>query len=414
MGRRHVEDELAEALPALSPADRALCQEMVYGVVRWQAALDWLVKDRTQGRPQKHTVQVLLRLGLYQLLWMDRVPDHAAVFETVELARQAGFGPQSGFVNAVLRHYAREREATRGRLEALKASDPATGWSQPGWLVDRWRARWGEEAARGLLAWNNRASEVYARVNTLRADPGTVLEHWRLKENVVYDFVRAEWLEENLVFRLREHPTLTGMESFSRGWFYVQDPSTLLAVEMLAPAPGERILDMCAAPGGKTTYVAQRVANGARVVARDESPDRLRRVTENCRRLGVTCVEVEVAGRERVAATEGVFDRVLLDAPCSNTGVMQRRIGLRWRVRPTELARLAGEQLALMGQAARQVRPGGVVVYSTCSLEPEENGELVRRFLADHPGFKLEAERELWPFRDGMDGAYAARLRRAG
>ena len=428
--RRRGGDEFIETLlertlagAKLSAADRGLCQELAYGVARWQATLDWLIARKTQGRTQKTALQDLLRLGLYQIFWLDRIPDHAAVNETVEMAKQRGFGAQAGFINAVLRGYLREHDETKKLLAGLKISQPALGWSHPEWLVARWQKRWGDERTRLLLEWNNTPPKTFARVNTLKADAGKLLTQWR-DENVEYDFIRRDWFEDNLVFELESHPALAVLPSFQQGLFYVQDPSTLLAVHELDPRPGETILDFCAAPGGKTTCLAQLMNNQGRIVAREVSSERLRLVGENCARLGVTCVELRSSRREEAqtsksgnsqsrftpAATE-VFDRVLLDAPCSNTGVMRRRVDLRWRIQPEENQRLRTMQLNLLRQAAAAVKGGGVLVYSTCSLEPEENSEVVKEFLSQQPGFTLERERELLPFADGVDGAFVARLK---
>ncbi len=411
-GAGFVEDLLDEALPLLGPADRRLCQELVCGTVRWQATLDWLIARKTAGHTQKAPLQMLLRLGLYQMFWLDRVPDHAAVNESVELARALGFGSQAGFLNAVLRGYAREREPTTRELAELKTSDPSRGYSHPAWLCERWQARWGMDTLRRLLEWNNQPPRTFARANLLRIDPGRLIEQWR-GENVDYDFFQRDWTGENLVFELRSAPPLATLPSFQQGGFYVQDPSTLLAVHLLDPQPDDRILDLCAAPGGKTTYLAQRVNNRALIVAGDTSAPRLERLRENCARLGVTCVEpVTLDALPGAAVGQLPYDRVLVDAPCSNTGVMRRRVEVRWRVTLAEIARLQTEQAELLETAARHVKPGGRLVYSTCSLEPEENGEVVGRFLAAHPEFGREHERELRPFRDGVDGAYVACLRR--
>jgi 16S rRNA (cytosine967-C5)-methyltransferase len=414
-GADYLETRLDDALEkaALSAVDRRLCQELVFGVVRWQATLDWLIARKTEGRTQKEVLQILLRLGLYQLFWLDRVPAHAAVHETVALARRLGFGSQAGFVNAVLRGYAREAESTRRELAELKRTRPHLGFSHPEWLVARWRMRWGDDAACRLLEWNNSPPPTFARVNTLRTDAAQLVERWRA-ENVDYDFHRFEWTGENLVLLLKAHPPIASLGSFRDGWFYVQDPSTLLAVRVLDPRPGDHVLDLCAAPGGKTTYVAQLLQNEGGILARDNAPGRLRRLEENCRRLGVRCVSTELGGTARTPARpagHGRFDRVLVDAPCSNTGVLRRRVDLRWRLRPTEIDRLATLQVGLLRAAAAEVRAGGILAYSTCSLEPEENSQVIRRFLADHAGFELETERDLLPFRDGVDGAYVARLR---
>ena len=499
LGRRNAGGEFTENLletalagARLSSADRGLCQEIVYGVVRWQAALDWLIARKTVGREQKSGLQNLLRLGLYQIFWLDRIPDHAAVHETVELAKHDGFGPQAGFINAILRGYLREAGATRKLLADLKIAEPATGWSHPEWLLARWQKKFGAEKTAQLLEWNNTPPKTFVRANTLRfgrvgsplpadggasvpasrpassfASPkdsgahgvtrpafenaGDLLTRWR-EENVGYDFVRRDWLEENLVFELKSHPSLNSLASFRDGWFYVQDPGTLLAPRELGAQPGETILDLCAAPGGKTTFLAQLMRNKGKIVACDISEDRLKLIRENCQRLGVTSVEtilnsmlpaphpgplpmgegelssasrrigrnsslgesnfaVPSPGGEGQGEGGRLFDRILVDAPCSNTGVMRRRVDLRWRITAAEISRLRQAQLELLKLAATKLKPGGVLIYSTCSLEPEENGEVVKEFLRDHAGFKLENERELLPFADNVDGAYVARLK---
>ena len=419
-GAEFVEDildaELARA--RLSSPDRGLCQELVYGVARWQATLDWLISKKTQGRTQKPMLQILLRLGLYQIFWLDRIPHHAAVHETVEQARQNGFGPQAGFVNAVLRGYLREFDAAKAELTTLKTAQPHLGYSHPEWLVVRWQKRWGAEKAAQLMDWNNTPPKTFARINELKfstpatpetkpKDTGDLLTQWR-DEDVDYDFVRRDWFEENLVFELKAHPPLAKLSSFQHGLFYIQDPSTLLAVHELRPQPGETILDLCAAPGGKLTYIAQLMRNQGRLVAHDTSPDRLKLIAENCARLGVTMAET-ITPADLDSLSES-FDRILVDAPCSNTGVMRRRVDLRWRLKPEELDRLRAMQLRLLQEAARRLKPGGTLIYSTCSLEPEENENVVQEFLKLENGFQLEFQRELLPFSDATDGAFVARL----
>ncbi len=409
-GTDFVENLLDAALAQarLAPADRGLCQELVYGVVRWQRALDWLIVRKAPGRTQKPLLQVVLRLGLYQMFWLGRIPDHAAVHESVETAKRMGCGPQAGFLNAVLRGYARERDETIALLADLKIKDPALGWSHPQWLWERWLKLWGAESATRLLEWNDSPPPTYARVNTLRTTAAALAESWRA-EGVAFTPCAWDWTGDDLMFRLDDHPSLAELPSFRAGDFYVQDPSTLLAVQLLEPRPGEEILDLCAAPGGKTTFIAQRMGNQGSVVATDAHADRLALIEQNCRRLGVTGVRTLLAGELPATPT---FDRILLDAPCSNTGVLRRRVELRWRLQPAELVRLAAAQARLLGQAATRLKPGGTVVYSTCSLEPEENHAVVAQFLATNSGFRLEAERQLTPFADGVDGAYVARVRR--
>ncbi|HVM51498.1 MAG TPA: 16S rRNA (cytosine(967)-C(5))-methyltransferase RsmB [Candidatus Acidoferrum sp.] len=411
-GGDYIEDRFEAALAEqpLSGPDRRLCQELVFGVVRWQATLDWLIARKTQARQQKPALQDLLRLGLYQILWLDRIPNHAAVHETVELAKQSGFGPQAGFVNAVLRGYAREHDATHALLAELRTTHPAIGYSHPEWLATRWQARWGPERSADLMTWNNTPPKTYGRVNTLKATAEALLPQWR-EENVEYDFAGYDWVEEHSVFELKAHPPLARLPSFQQGLFYVQDPSTMLAVRELGPQPGESVLDLCAAPGGKLTFMAQLVQNQGRITAHDLAPERLQLVEENCARLGVTCVQALLPTALQ-AQSAPLYDKVLVDAPCSNTGVMRRRVDLRWRIRPEEIARLSALQGELLRQAAALLKPGGVLVYSTCSLEPEENTEVVSKFLSTQVWFTLARERELLPFNDRTDGAYVARLLR--
>ena len=475
--------EIALATGWLSPADRGLCHELVCGVVRWQATLDCLIARKTApGREQRPALQNLLRLGLYQIFWLDRIPPHAAVHETVEQARRSGYGAQAGFINAVLRGYLREAGEIKKILADMKTSQPALGWSHPEWLVEKWRKDFGDEKSRRLLEWNNTPPKTFARFNPLTRErrlpagefpggempagsrcsreAGDLLTRWR-DEGVEYDFFTRDWTGENLVFELKSHPPLNSLPSFRDGWFYLQDPSTLLAVRELDAQPGETILDLCAAPGGKATFMAQLMDNTGKIVAQDISPDRLKLIRENCVRLGVSCVEAQLSEfvrphpdplpqeREKQLAAsvsslavvanptqdftrtrqsfpplpggegrgEGgskhisLFDRILIDAPCSNTGVMRRRVDLRWRISPEEILRLQKKQRELLQQAGTKLKPGGVLVYSTCSLEPEENSEVVNQFLAANTSFKLETERQLLPFSDNVDGAYVARLK---
>ncbi len=398
--------DLALAQTPLPPSDRHLCQQLVYGTVRWQATLDWLIARRTKNRTQAALLQNLLRLGLFQIFWLDRIPAYAAVHETVELARRMGFGAQAGFVNALLRGYLRELEPTRRLLAELKVSQPHLGYSHPEWLVERWRRRWGPDRAARLMEWNNTPSATFARLNTLKADPARLLAQWH-EEDVQHELVCRDWVEENSVFELKSCPPLAGLASFQQGLFYVQDPSALLASRELDPQPGDTVLDLCAAPGGKLSHLAQLMRDQGRLVAHDNAPDRLKLVLQNCARLGITCVST-------LGPSSARFDRILVDAPCSNTGVMRRRLELRWRIRPQEIQRLRAVQLDLLSQAAARLRPGGRLVYSTCSLEPEENQEVIAEFLRQCPGFTLEHERQLFPFADAVDGTYVARLAAPG
>jgi 16S rRNA (cytosine967-C5)-methyltransferase len=398
--------EAALARSRLNAADRGLLQELVYGVVRWQATLDWLIARKTSGRTQKSGLQNLLRLGLYQMFWLSRIPDHAAVNEAVEIAKRQGFGPQAGFVNAVLRGFLREREQTERALRDLKQTDPALGHSHPKWLCERWEKNFGRDNLLRLLEWNNTPPVTYARVNTLRADANKLREQWA-REKVEAKLIPVEWAGDTLVYELQSFPPLATLPSFKEGMFYIQDPSTLLAVAELDPKPGETILDYCSAPGGKTTFLAERMRNQGVIIAHDTSEERLKLVEENCTRLGVTCVQM-VTPSTLHHSPFNHFDRILIDAPCSNTGVMRRRVDLRWRIHDPEISRLRTTQLQLLRDATARLKPGGTLVFSTCSLEPEENSEVVREFLTEYRMMHAQRERALTPWNDVVDGAYIA------
>ena len=401
--------DIALANAQLAPVDRGLCHELVYGVVRWQATLDCLITRKTDpSRELRPAFRNLLRLGLYQIFFLDRIPPHAAVHETVEQAKMAGYHTQAGMINAVLRAHLREFDAIKKILTDMKISQPALGWSHPGWLVEKWRKHFGDEKTRALLEWNNTPPKTCARINTLKTDAAKLVTRWR-EEDVEYDFITRDWTGENLMFELKSHPPLNSLGSFRDGWFYVQDPSTLLAPALLGALPGETVLDLCAAPGGKTTYIAQQMDDEGKIIAADVSPDRLKLIRDNCQRLGVTCVEPVLS--ETFNLEPSTFNLVLLDAPCSNTGVLRRRVDLRWRIAAEEMLRLQKTQADLLHQAATRLKPDGILVYSTCSLEPEENSEQVKNFLAAHNNFTLESERQLLPFADGVDGAYVARIK---
>ena len=365
---RRLADEL---LDERKPTERALVQELFYGCIRQKLALEFLI-SRFTGKPPRRSVATILELGLYQILFM-RVPAHAAVHETVELAKKHATPAEAKFVNAVLR---------RAEPAALQQADPWVRLSHPRWLWERHGDAWCE--------WNNSPPPVYVRGD--KPWPG-VLEPTTFHP---------------LCYRVIDPQTFFG----SPGQYYVQDPSTLIAVDVLDPQPGESVLDLCAAPGGKTTYIAQKMQNRGKIIAADSSNVRLGRVTENCRRLGASIVAtLACEGTRLERCLRGTrFDRVLLDAPCSNTGVLRRRVDLRWRIKPEEISRLAALQSKLLAVAGELTKPGGVLVYSTCSLEPEENERVVEQFLGGHPEFTLEATRSSVPPRDGMDGAFVARF----
>lgn len=392
--------------------DQAFVMEMVYGVVRWFRALD-AVREGVAPRKPPPLLHALVLVGLYQVLRLDHVEPFAAVHETVEAAKEAGGRRAGNFVNAVLRRVAADPAGFR---RALAAEPPAVRLSHPDVLVDRWTRAYGAPAAEALCAWDNDPPRVVLRVDVTRVALEDVRA--RLRERRVETTIHPARPDECLV--LETGAPVHRLPGFEQGWFAVQDPSTLAAVDLLAPQPGERILDACAAPGGKTMAIAQRMRGTGLLLALDQDAARLRAVEENARRLGyapwlrIAAADLAAGAPPLREATPGSFDGALLDVPCTNTGVLRRRPDARWRFTDERLRDAAAQQARILDAAAPYVRPGGRLVYSTCSLEPEENGDQVRAWLARHPDFRLDRETSLVPPGSRTDGAYAARLLRAG
>lgn len=377
----------------LSGADRAFALELFYGALRNLTLLDFWI-GQLRAAPVDAQSRDILRLGLYQILLIETAA-HAAVFETVELA-----APRArGLINALLRRALREKN----RLTTLADEQPlATRFSHPQFLIAKWTSQLGAEATRALCRWNNLPAPVYARINPLKISAAAFLEK----------YPGAALLPGRANFAALSDPAA----ALRSGDCYIQDPSTALACELLAPSPNETVLDACAAPGGKSSYLAAMMQNSGTLVAADRDDARLERLGSNLTRLGVTnatIVRCDWREPESIRAAQfqaQTFHQILLDVPCSNTGVMRRRVDLRGRLRPDAFAIMPAQQLAILQNVAPLLKPGGSFVYSTCSLEPEENEEAVAKFLQTHPEFRLTTSERSLPFRDGFDGAFAARL----
>jgi 16S rRNA (cytosine967-C5)-methyltransferase len=378
----------------LGSSDRAFALELFYGVLRHLSLLDFWI-SRLRSGTLEPDLRDVVRLGLYQLSVLD-VPEHAAVYETVQLASAR----HRGLINAVLRSATRRREElqTEARKQPL-----AVQTSHPQFLLDRWSATFGAAEMAALCAWNNKPPPLYARVNTLKMS---------LKEfPSLHPEARPLAGRDGFV----EFPGLFPHEAVQEGQCYIQDPSTALACDLLEPQPGEIILDACAAPGGKTCMIAGLMKNEGTLIACDRDPQRLQVLEENLTRLGVTMAR-SVRHDWRPGSLPGDLvpigsaDRILVDAPCSNTGVMRRRVDVRWRLQPAEFKRMQEQQVSIVRSVVPFLKPAGVLVYSTCSLEPEENRRVVERIVSELH-LRVEDERDCLPFRDGFDGAYAARLK---
>ena len=406
---------LDAAAAGLPPRERAWTQELVYGTFRLRGRIDFLLDALAKGGTARLDADVLdvLRLGAYQLLEMGSVPPYAAVSQSVDLARYADAGRAAGLVNGVLQNLQRRRESLRfPAFDADPAAHLATWGSHPRWMVDRWIARWGADDARALVEADNLRPELYLRPLGLPADEARA----RLGE--------AEIASEPVPFSpdsVRVLPPAGVADALAAVPAVVQDPAAALVVRYADVPAGATVLDVCAAPGGKALALADR---GGRVAAADLSVRRMARVTENARRVEWESRVAAVVADARTPPFRPA-DAVLLDAPCTGTGTLRRHPDGRWRVTPDDLAALAALQDELLDAAAALVRPGGLLVYSTCSLEPEENEVRVERFLSERSGWSVEATGavdeslrdaagylRVLPQRHGVDGAFAARLRR--
>lgn len=420
----------------LGPPDRRFVTQLVFGVVRRKATLDALLRPLVT-RPF-HAIEPgvvdVLRLGAYQIAFLTHVPRHAAVFETVDLARHVGSRMARGFVNGVLRRLSEAvtdefvdvarkdavpfdaaagrpyRRLTRDLLPD-PAADPAAylaaGFSWPRWLADRWLERFDADECFRLGFWFNAPPPLWVRANRLRTDR----EAYRLR--LAAAGVPAEPGPHPQSLCLTDGANVRELPGYADGDFAVQDISATGVASALDPRPGWSVLDLCSAPGGKTTHLAELMRNRGRIAACDIDPKRLATVTTLCQRLGITIVEPHVLAKEGTDPPAGPFDAALVDVPCSNTGVLGRRPEVRWRLRPTEFEDLIRLQTRLLFTAIDRVRPGGVVVYSTCSIEPDENSGVVNAVRRAVRGLVVEAAASSVPGRPG-DGGYWARLRLPG
>jgi 16S rRNA (cytosine967-C5)-methyltransferase len=433
--RRHegfVQEVLDRHLAAtnLSPADRRLATQLCYGVLRRQGTLQALIEPFISRPPERVEAWLwdALALGVYQLTLLENIPPHAAVHETVELARQYNRPGARGFLNGVLRKLASLPTAERvdrpavdalpmeggsyRRLSRAVFPDPARkpvdylamAFSLPPWLMGRWLERYGRDECQRLGFWFAGPAPLTLRCNPLRRERSQFLE------DLAGAGVAAVPGEHPQAVRLRDFAAVRELPGYAAGWFSVQDESAMRVASALSPAAGASVLDLCAAPGGKTTHLAELMCDSGRILACDVDEQRLHTVRTLAERLGLTCIEtyrLEWTGDSGLPP--GPFDAALVDVPCSNTGVLGRRPEARWRLKPDDLAQLVALQVRLLGLAVERVRPGGTLVYSTCSIEPEENQQVVRSVLGGRPDLVLEAEEESRPGRSA-DGGYWARL----
>lgn len=416
---------LVAALPQtdLSREDRALAHEVVLGVLRWQKSLDYYIERYSHRSVQRLdlTVVLALRMGLYQLRHLTRIPHSAAVNESVNLVKVGGVRSAAGFVNAVLRTAARHLDDRAGDEIEDPADRASVELSHPRWLLERWSAFLGESESRALALANNQAPRAAFRVNPLKA---TVEEATGVLEEQGVVARESEYVAGAFLVEGERSPLVRAAE---QGLIYLQDEASQLVSKLLDPQAGERILDVCAAPGSKTSHIAALAKNQSWIVASDLHPQRLSTLRSNCVRLGADQVDaVALDGARGLPFLEGLptFDRVLVDAPCTGTGTLSQNPEIKWRLAAEDAERLSRSQLALLTRGAETVAVGGRVVYSTCSVEPDENEAVVARFLEANRRFRLvepKAHRDLitgegyvrtFRHRHGMDCFFAAVMER--
>lgn len=406
----------------LATRDRALVTELTGGTLRWRGRIDYVLSHYCRSPLQELTpwIRNVLRLGAYQLLFLNRIPAPAVVDESVKLARRYGHPGTAGLVNAVLR-----RVAAAGRRVVMPDPrlDPvahlAVAYSHPRWLVERWLDRFGQSETAKLLEADNQPAPLTLRANRLRVSPEM------LTERLLGEGVRCRpgrWWPESLEVLKAEIP-VQRTASYREGLFTVQGEGSALVVGAAQPRPGWRVADLAAGAGGKTTHLAEMMDNLGEIFAFDRRPSRVELLLGNCSRLGIGIVKAAAADSTTMAATGGL-DLCLVDAPCSGTGALRRRPDSRWRKQPEQLAAFSDLQFRLLLAAEGLVKPGGAIVYSTCSLEPEENEQVVSRLLAERPGCRPEdlsaaLPPGAWPAGDGWlllphchhtDGLFIARL----
>ncbi len=418
----------------LTSLDRAFLTELTYGVIRWRGKLDWLVRYFSKIPFEKIELETLniLRLGLYQILFLSRTPASAAVNESVDLAKGIRGKGGAGFVNAVLRSTIRQKNEIRyPEINQDSALHLSVVQSHPLWLVLRWVKEMGVEETLRVCTFNNRISSLTLRTNTLKMNRKDLIEKLKGKE---FKPVPTTYSEEGIV--LKDPPPTSELSYIREGLYIIQDEASQLVTSILDPKPGERILDACSAPGGKTTHMAQKMGNQGEIDALDLSKGKLDLIEESSQRLGTRIIRtIKGNAAEPLPIPQDIkYDRILADVPCSGFGTLRRNPDLKWRRGEEDIKRLSQLQFSILSNLSVYLKEGGILGYSTCTVFHEENEDVVEKFLDGHPEFKLEPmdrvasafiaddkSEEFRPFiqngyfktfppRDEMDGFFVARL----
>ncbi|MEH2237928.1 16S rRNA (cytosine(967)-C(5))-methyltransferase [Nostoc sp.] len=413
----------------LADCDRRLVTELIYGSVRRQRTLDTLIdqlaKKKSDQQPQD--LRTILHLGFYQLRYQERIPASAAVNTTVQLAKENGFSGLTGFVNGLLRQYIRLAEKIK--KDPLQLSENPVErlgilHSFPDWIIQVWLEQLGLAETEQLCEWMNQSPTIDLRINPLCT---SIEEVEAALQSVGILVRRIPHLPQALRF-IGNTGSIQKLPGFKEGWWTVQDSSAQLVSHLLDPQPGEVVIDVCAAPGGKTTHIAELMADKGKIWACDRTASRLRKLQENSQRLNLQSIQIYTGDSRHFNQFQNTADRVLLDAPCSGLGTMHRHADARWRQTPESVRELSVLQKELLTHTSTFVKPGGVLVYATCTLHPAENEEVISAFLAESPDWQIESPSgvelpysahttpqgwfKVWPHRQDMDGFFMVRLRK--
>jgi 16S rRNA (cytosine967-C5)-methyltransferase len=404
--------------------DRRLMTELVYGSVRRQRTLDAII-DQLATKPalqQPKDLRTILHLGLYQLRYQEKIPVSAAVNTTVELAKENKFSGLTGFVNGFLRQYLRLLETNSEPLNLPENSVERLGilYSFPDWIIEVWLNQLGFEETEKICQWMNQTPTIDLRVNILKSNLEQVESTFKDAGILVR---KIPHLPQGLRL-ISNTGAIQNLPGFNDGWWCVQDSSAQLVGHLLDPQPGELIIDVCAAPGGKTTHIAELMGDNGKVYACDKTASRLRKLTQNSQRLNLQSIEICTGDSRTFTQFYNTADRVLLDAPCSGLGTMHRHADARWRQTPASVQELSQIQTDLLSHTAKFVKTGGVLVYATCTLHPEENEEVITNFLKENPHWQIEHPSfdffdistsgwlKVWPHQQDMDGFFMVRLKK--
>jgi len=404
-----------------SNLDRRFITELVNGTTKLRRRIDFGIQVFLKEKLEKLTpwIRNILRMGIYQVDYMDKVPESAAVNESVKLAKKYGHSGTAGLVNAVLRSYIREKDKI-----LIPRENPVEFlgifYSFPDWMMEKWLSEYGEENSIKLCGYFNAKPKISFRVNLLKTGPDSIEKKLNAEK---IEYQKSRWLENFYTFT--SPVDLENLDILNQGFIYIQDESTALPVLLLNPQAGETVLDLCAAPGGKTILMAEKMQNQGKIIALDKSLNKLKLISENCQRLGVKIVETKM-GDGTDFKTEPA-DKILIDAPCSGLGVLERNSEARWYKQEKDLKRLSQLQLDLLNNAKELLKKGGIMVYSTCSLAKEENEMVIERFLQENKNFSLPDASEYlnpelaenkfvktYPFLHNTDGSFAAKLKKDG